>query len=82
METMKIIYYVRHRRLYRRAAGAPILFNGMKHLEYRGYDSADPAYQNDPERVYGFLFAGQNVRFRVGGKRLTVVEVALAPAQC
>ncbi len=40
-----------------------------------------PAYQNDPERVYGFLFAGQNVRFRVGGKRLTVVEVAPAPAQ-
>ena len=33
-----------------------------------------PAYQDDPERVYGFLFAGRNVRFRVAGGRLTVVS--------
>ena len=38
-----------------------------------------PAYQNDPGRVYGFLFAGHNVRFRVEGKRLTVVEVTADP---
>ena len=34
-----------------------------------------PAYQHDPERVYGFGFAGLEVRFRVEGGRLTVVEI-------
>ena len=34
-----------------------------------------PHYQNDPERVYGLDFAGLNVRFRVDGNELTVVEV-------
>jgi len=34
-----------------------------------------PSYQNDPERVYGFLFAGKDVRFRVCEGVLTVVEV-------
>ena len=34
-----------------------------------------PSYQDDPERVYGFLFAGQDVRFRVREGVLTVVEV-------
>ena len=34
-----------------------------------------PAYQHDPERVYGFGFAGLEVRFRVDGERLTVVEI-------
>lgn len=34
-----------------------------------------PAYQEDPERVYGMAFAGLEIRFRVEGKRLTVVEV-------
>ena len=38
-----------------------------------------PSYQNDPDRVYGFLFAGHNVRFRVNGKVLTVVEVGADP---
>ena len=37
-----------------------------------------PAYQDDPERVYGFLFAGKNVRFRVTGNCLTVVAVEAA----
>lgn len=31
-----------------------------------------PAYQNDPERVYGLSFAGMEVRFRVDGGVLTV----------
>lgn len=35
-----------------------------------------PSYQNDPERVYGFLFAGRDVRFRVRDGVLTVVEIA------
>ena len=34
-----------------------------------------PRYQNDPERVYGLQFAGQNVKFTVDGDRLTVREV-------
>lgn len=34
-----------------------------------------PAYQNDPERIYGFEFAGFDVRFRVRDSVLTVCEV-------
>ena len=34
-----------------------------------------PAYQNDPERVYGVNFAGRNVQFKVNGDRLTVCSV-------
>ena len=34
-----------------------------------------PSYHDDPERVYGLSFAGYNVRFKVAGKVLTVVEV-------
>ena len=34
-----------------------------------------PSYQDDPERIYGFPFAGLELRFRVGGKQLTVVDI-------
>lgn len=34
-----------------------------------------PSYQNDPKRVYGFSFAGFDIRFTVQGKVLTVYEV-------
>ena len=34
-----------------------------------------PAYQNDPDRVYGFGYGGFDVRFQVKGGQLTVVEV-------
>lgn len=34
-----------------------------------------PAYQHDPERVYGFGFGGLEVRFRVDGDVLNVVEI-------
>ena len=34
-----------------------------------------PSYQDDPDRVYGFPFAGCDVRFRVDGDVLTVVEM-------
>ena len=34
-----------------------------------------PAYQDDPERVYGFPFAGHEVRFRVAEGVLRVLEV-------
>ena len=36
-----------------------------------------PAYQNDPERVYGFEFAGFDVRFRVRDGVLTVCEIVI-----
>ena len=34
-----------------------------------------PRYQDDPERVYGMRFAGREVKFRVEGETLTVLEV-------
>ena len=34
-----------------------------------------PGYQNDPERVYGFSYAGYDVRFRVAENTLTVTEI-------
>lgn len=34
-----------------------------------------PSYQNDPQRIYGFTFAGREVHFRVDGDRLTAVDV-------
>lgn len=36
-----------------------------------------PQYQDDPERVYGMAYAGFEVRFKVDGKHLTVVELAV-----
>ncbi len=36
-----------------------------------------PSYQRDSSRVYGMTFAGLEVRFRVGGKCLTVCEVQI-----
>ena len=34
-----------------------------------------PAYQNDPTRIYGFNFAGCEIKFKVEEKTLTVVSV-------
>lgn len=34
-----------------------------------------PSYQNDPERVYGFEFAGFDIRFRVKDSVLSICEV-------
>ena len=34
-----------------------------------------PAYQNDPERVYGLTFSGFNIKFTVNGDTLTVNEI-------
>ena len=34
-----------------------------------------PGYQNDPERVYGFSYAGYDVRFRVAENTLTVTAI-------
>ncbi len=37
--------------------------------------SADPRphYHDDPERIYGFVFAGQEIKFRVVGERVEVI---------
>lgn len=48
-----------------------------KRAALRGVLANDPrpAYQNDPERVYGFGFAGMEIRFTVREGCLTVCEV-------
>lgn len=35
-----------------------------------------PSYHNDPQREYGMSFSGYNVRFKVDGNILTVVDVS------
>ena len=35
-----------------------------------------PAYQDDPDRIYGFRFGGQNIRFRVENGILTVLDTS------
>lgn len=34
-----------------------------------------PAVQHDPERIYGLRFAGNEIKFRVEGEKLTVLSV-------
>lgn len=34
-----------------------------------------PGYQRIPDRIYGFPFAGMEIRFQVDGQELTVVEI-------
>ena len=34
-----------------------------------------PSYQNDSERIYGLSFAGYNIKFKVSGDELTVINV-------
>ncbi|TAH74854.1 MAG: tRNA (N6-threonylcarbamoyladenosine(37)-N6)-methyltransferase TrmO [Anaerolineaceae bacterium] len=34
-----------------------------------------PSYHNDPERIYGFYFAGYNIRFKVIDNLLSVYEI-------
>lgn len=34
-----------------------------------------PSYHDDPERVYGLSFAGYNVKFRVTGQVLNVIDI-------
>ena len=44
----------------------------------RGVLAQDPRphYQDDPERIYGFGFAGMEVKFSVSGKQLTVRDIS------
>ena len=51
-----------------------------KHREaLRGVLAQDPRphYQDDPERVYGFSFAGMEVKFSVNGTVLTVKGISV-----
>ncbi len=41
-----------------------------------------PSYQNDPERIYGFFFAGFEIRFRVVENTLTVVSIEENKKSC
>ena len=34
-----------------------------------------PRYHDDPERVYGMEYGGREVKFRVRGDILTVIEI-------
>lgn len=34
-----------------------------------------PHYQNDPDRIYGFSFAGHEIKFSVNGDELTLVSI-------
>ena len=43
-------------------------------VEVLGLDPR-PSYHDDPERVYGLSFAGQNVKFRVRDGVLTVIDI-------
>ena len=38
-------------------------------------DDPRPAYQNDPTRIYGFSFAGFEIKFSVDGETLTVRDI-------
>lgn len=53
-------------------------FPGEKVDALREVLAADPrpSYQSDPDRVYGFVFAGFEVKFKVAGEVLTVLTVA------
>ena len=33
-----------------------------------------PSYQDDPERIYGLSYAGFNIKFKVSGEELTVIN--------
>jgi len=40
-----------------------------------------PAYQDDPERIYGFDYAGYEVKFKVKNSILSVVDILEKPKQ-
>jgi len=53
---------------------------GLSPALWAGLESAlacdpRPRYQDDPQRVYGFPFAGREVRFRVSGGVVEVLEI-------
>lgn len=53
------------------------LFDEEKLKALKGLLAEDPRphYQDDPERIYGFVFAGFEVKFRVEDKKVYVISV-------
>ena len=47
----------------------------IKNLEVILSENPRPSYHNDPDRVYGFSFAQKEIKFKVDGNILTVVEI-------
>ncbi len=47
----------------------------IKNLEVILSENPRPSYHNDPNRVYGFSFAQKEIKFKVDGNILTVVEI-------
>ncbi|MBQ6894498.1 MAG: tRNA (N6-threonylcarbamoyladenosine(37)-N6)-methyltransferase TrmO [Clostridia bacterium] len=47
----------------------------IKNLEVILSENPRPSYHNDPNRVYGFSFAEKEIKFKVDGNILTVVEI-------
>jgi tRNA-Thr(GGU) m(6)t(6)A37 methyltransferase TsaA len=47
----------------------------IKNLEVILSQNPRPSYHNDPDRVYGFSFAEREIKFKVDGNILTVVEI-------
>lgn len=56
------------------AAGAGLTEEEKQALTAVLREDPRPAYQDDPERIYGFRFGGRNIRFRVEDGILTVLE--------
>ena len=47
----------------------------IKNLEVILSENPRPSYHNDSDRVYGFSFAEKEIKFKVDGNILTVVEI-------
>ena len=47
----------------------------IKNLEVILSENPRPSYHNDSDRVYGFSFAQKEIKFKVDGNILTVVEI-------
>jgi len=47
-------------------------------LKSLSYDPR-PSYQNDPERIYGMLYADYDIRFTVSGQELTIIDIIPHP---
>lgn len=52
-------------------------FNTEKYEALTGILAQDPRphYQDDPERVYGFSFAGTEIKFRVSGRTVYLLDI-------
>lgn len=58
-------------------SGAETVFSAQELAALRELLTEDPRpqYQDDPERVYGLMFCGHDVRFKVSGTVLAVLDI-------